>query len=419
MDSFFARYKNPLVLIAIVLAQVIALAMQVQRPVQGFGSDTPDSAQVSLIRRWISAAVTPMERILHGSSVSVRNVWSNYIDLRHTREQDAQLRLQLARMREEEAAFSEDAAQGRRLQKLLDFKQQYVSATVPAQVIGTSGSDRSRVVYIDKGSADGLRSEQAVITPDGIVGKLRDVFPHTAQVLLISDPSSGAGVILASTRIRGILRGSANGGVQINNLTADSRIKPGEQVITSGGDLVFPRGIPVGTIEKIEPDPQHQPYTAITIKPAADLSELEEVLVITGTQNTLPVSAQQDAAAAQQLADEQKRAADLVAERLPSLHDDSAAKPGDKPDQPAASTDIIGGLPGIPNSGLPRTHPALHPDRYSPGDTPPADALTPGAPAAKSTAAQMPRPAKPSASGSAAPTTLPPPPKPPDQEPQP
>jgi rod shape-determining protein MreC len=419
MDSFFARYKNPLVLIAIVLAQVIALAMQVQRPAQGFGSDTPDSAQVSLIRRWISAAVTPMERILHGSSVSVRNVWSNYIDLRHTREQDAQLRLQVARMREEEAAFSEDAAQGRRLQKLLDFKQQYVSATIAAQVIGTSGSDRSSVVYIDKGSADGLRSEQAVITPDGIVGKLRDVFPHTAQVLLISDPSSGAGVILASTRIRGILRGSANGGVQINNLTADSRIKPGEQVITSGGDLVFPRGIPVGTIEKIEPDPQHQPYTAITIKPAADLAELEEVLVITGTQSTLPVSAQQDAAAAQQLADEQKRAADLVAEKLPSLHDDTAAKPGDKTDQPAASPDIIGGLPGIPNSGLPRTHPALHPDRYSPGDTPPADALTPGAPAAKTTAAQTPRPVRPSSSGSTPPVTPTPAPKPPDQEPQP
>jgi rod shape-determining protein MreC len=414
MDSFFARYKNPLVLIAIVLAQVIALAMQVQRPVQGFGSDTPDSAQASLIRRWISAAVTPVERILHGSSVSVRNVWSNYIDLRHTREQDAQLRLQLARMREEEAAFSEDAAQGRRLQKLLDFKQQYVSGTVAAQVIGTSGSDRSRVVYIDKGSADGLRSEQAVITPDGIVGKLRDVFPHTAQVLLISDPSSGAGVILASTRIRGILRGGTSGGVQINNLTADSRIKPGEQVITSGGDLVFPRGIPVGTIEKIEPDPQHQPYTAITIKPAADLSELEEVLVITGTQNTLPVSAQQDAAAAQQLADEQKRAADLVAEKLPSLHDDTAAKPGDKPgDQPAASTDIIGGLPGIPNSGLPRTHPALHPDRYSPGDTPPADSLIPGAPAAKTTGAQTPHPVRP-----ATPKPTPAP-KPPDQEPQP
>jgi rod shape-determining protein MreC len=371
MDSFFARYKNPLVLIAVVLAQILALAMQVQRPAQGFGSDTPDSGETSMMRRWVSATVTPLERILHGSSVSVRGVWSNYIDLRHTRAQDAQLRLELARLREEQAGFSEDAAQGRRLQKLLDFKQQYITSTVAAQVIGTSGTDRSRVVYLDKGSDDGLHAEQAVITPDGIVGKIRDVFPHSAQVLLVSDPTAGAGVILVSTRIRGILRGTSSGGIQIGNLTADSRIKPGEQVVTSGGDLVFPRGIPVGIIESIEPDPQHQPYTAITIKPAANLSELEEVLVITGTQNSMPASAQQDAAAAQQRAEEQKRAADLVAEKLPSLHDAATdAKPGDSPATDAA---------GAPISAIPHPKPALHPDQYSPGSAPPADSLVPGA----------------------------------------
>jgi rod shape-determining protein MreC len=374
MDSFFARYKNPLVLIVVVLAQIIALAMQVQRPTQGpgqgFGTDIPDSSETSMMRRWVSATVTPIERILPGSSASVRGVWSNYIDLRHTRSQDAQLRLDLARLREEQAAFSEDAAQGRRLQKLLDFKQQYIATTVAAQVIGTSGTDRSRVVILDKGYADGVRTQQAVITPDGIVGKIRDVSPHSAQVLLMSDTTAGAGVILVSTRIRGILRGTSSGGIQISNLTADSRIKPGEQVVTSGGDLVFPRGIPVGTIESIEPDPQHQPYTAITIKPAANLSELEEVLIITGTQNSLPASAQQDAAAAQQRAEEQKRAADLVAEKLPSLHD-TDAKPGD----PATATDAA----GAPISTIPHPKPALHPDQYSPGSAPPADSLVPGA----------------------------------------
>ncbi len=81
---------------------------------------------------------------------------------------------------------------------------------------------------------------------------------------------------------------------EINNLTADSRIKPGEKVLTSGGDQIFPRGLPVGTIESIAPDPDHQPYTAITIRPAVNLSRVEEVLVITGTQSDLPAGAQQD-----------------------------------------------------------------------------------------------------------------------------
>jgi len=377
MDSFLGRFKNPLVLIAIVLTQVISLAIQVQGPAQSFtGTGHADSATVTLLRRWTVAIFTPVEMLLHGSGTHVRGFWANYVDLRHARERDAQLQQEIARLRMEQAASVEDAAQGRRLQQLLDFKQKYIATTVAAQVIGTSGSERSRVVYIDKGSADGLKPEQAVITPDGIVGKLRDVFPHTAQVLLISDQSSGAGVILESTRIRGILRGTDTGQVQIDNLTADSRIQPGETVVTSGGDMVFPRGIPVGTIESIAPDPLHQPYTAITIRPAASLARLEEVLVITGTQSTLPASAQQDLSITQSTAEEQKRAADLVAERLPSLHD-TTPSPDAKPGAPA---DAATAPAADPNAAPPRPRPVLHPDRYSPGSTPSADELTPGKP---------------------------------------
>jgi rod shape-determining protein MreC len=310
--------------------------------------------------------------------MKVRSAWNDYIFLRGTRQENEQLKQQVARLREEQAAFAEDAAQGRRLQQLLAFKQQYSTATVPAQVIGTSGSDRSRVLYLDKGSLDGLRPEQAVMTPDGVVGKLRDVFPHTAQVLLLSDATSGAGVILQSSRVRGILRGTANGEMEIDNLTADSRIKPGEKVLTSGGDMVFPRGLPVGEIVSIAPDPQHQPYTNIRIRPWANLSRLEEVLVITGTNSTLPPAAASDAATAEATAatteEANKRAADMVAERLPSLH----------PDQPAAGTDPsadtqYGGVAGVPNSGMPHAKAASHPDKYSPGAAPPATDLQPGA----------------------------------------
>jgi rod shape-determining protein MreC len=246
----------------------------------------------------------------------------------------------------------------------------------------------SHVLYLDKGSEDGLRPEQAVITPDGVVGKIRDVFPHTAQLLLIDDAASGAGVILASTRIRGILRGTAMGQVEINNLTADSRIKPGEQVLTSGGDLVFPRGLPVGVIDSIAPDPLHQPYTAIVIKPWANLSRLEEVLVITGTSSTLTPTAAQDAAAAEATAEANQKAADVIAEKLPSLHSDAAGTPaaagtaaavgagGVVSDSPESQ---VGGVAGVPNSGLPRPKPVVRPDRFSPGAAAPAAELTPGA----------------------------------------
>jgi rod shape-determining protein MreC len=386
MESFFTRYKNVLVLVAILLAQTIGLAVQVRRPVE---TGAPDSRNVTLIRYWAASIVTPFERFFHGIGSHVRGGWANYIDLRHTRQQNHDLQEQIARLRLEQAAFAEDAMQGHRLQAMLDFQQHYVSATVAAQVVGTSGSELSRLVYIDKGAKDGLKPDQAVITPDGIVGKLRDVFPHTSQVLLINDQTSGAGVLLATTRTRAILRGSTTGRIQINNLTPDERIKPGEQVLTSGGDQVYPRGLAVGTIESVAPDPDHQPYTLIKLRPAANLNRLEEVLIITGTTPALPVEAQKDlakgastaeaqAAAAKVVADEQaaeaaaRSAAQIVEDRLPSLHD------ADHPDATAAPKTPAAPAATAPEGVIPHPLPTLHSDRYTTGSTPSAADLKPG-----------------------------------------
>jgi rod shape-determining protein MreC len=421
MESFFTRFKNVLVLVAILLAQTIGLAIQVRRPVE---PGAPDGSNVTLLRYWTVSAVTPLERFFHGFGYNLRHGWSNYIDLRHTRQQNHDLQEQIARLRLEQAALSEDAIQGHRLQALLDFQQHYVASTVAAQVIGTSGNDLSRVLYIDKGSRDGLKPDQAVITPDGIIGKLRDVFPHTSQVLLINDQTSGAGVLLASTRLRAILRGSTAGQIVINNLTPDSRIKVGEQVLSSGGDQVYPRGLPVGTIESIKPDPDHQPYTLIQLRPAANLNQLEEVLVITATQPNLPLPAQHDlavgaataeaqAAAAKQLADQQaaeaaaKSAAQVVADRLPSLHDPD--HPETNPATPAAPGATPGGV-------VPKPLPTLHPDRYTPGTTPSAADLKPGA-AERNNPTSITNP--PSSTSTPSPTTQQPAPaKPPKPKPQ-
>jgi rod shape-determining protein MreC len=174
-------------------------------------------------------------------------------------------------------------------------------------------------------------------------------------------------VVLASTRIRAILRGTLTGRVQIGNLTADSRIKPGEPVLTSGGDQVYPRGLPVGVVESIAPDPEHQPYTAIRVKPAVDLDRVEEVLVITGTQAELTPAAQQDLADAAA-----QHAADLSAERLPGIHDDET--PG-AANGTAAATPPAANAPAV----IPHPLPTLHPDRFTSGSTPPASAMTPGA----------------------------------------
>lgn len=388
MESFFSRFKNVLVLVTVLLVQTIGLAVQVRRPTD---SARPDGRQVTLLRTWVIGAVTPFERFFHGIGHGVRFGWSDYVYLRNTRKENEALQQEIARLRLEQSELAEDARQGHRLQAMLNFQQHYVTSTIAAQVIGTSGTDQSRVLYIDKGAKDGLKIDQAVITPDGIVGKIREVEGHTAQVLAINDTASGAGVLLATTRIRAIVHGTPSGQIVITNLTPDSRIKPGEQVLSSGGDQIYPRGLPVGVIETIVPDPEHQPYTVITLKPAANLFQLEEVLIITGTQTELPALAQQDlkqglltaeqraaaakAAAEQAAADAAaKSAAEMVADKLPSIHEaetepDPNAPPGTTP---AKTT------PENTAGVVPRPLPTKHPDRYTPGATPPAADLTPG-----------------------------------------
>jgi rod shape-determining protein MreC len=365
MDSFFTRYRNLLVLLAMLMAQIVGLAVQVRRTDEGRSTVDPrDAPGVRLIRLWAEAMVAPPERLIHGSKMGASGFWQNYFDLRHVRQQNQNLQETIDRLRLEQASLLEDARQGERLQALLQFQQRYIYSTVPAQAIGSSGSDQSRVFYLDKGSSDGLKPDMAVITADGIVGKVRDVFSHTAQVLVINDQTSGAGVILETTRTRGILTGNASGLLEIVGILADDRIKPGENVFTAGGDLIFPRGLPVGTVEKVVRDPDRDAFIDIIVKPAAHLDRLDEVLVITNTQPRFSSEQQQDLATSEavkgaevEAIKDQLKASQIMAERLPGLID-----PNLPPDQqPLLDT----------SNPVPVAHPpqALHPDRFTPPAT--------------------------------------------------
>jgi rod shape-determining protein MreC len=377
MEPFFIRYRNRVVLLAILLAQIIGLAMQVHRADSGRNSlDPRDSAGVRLIRLWAEAAVTPPERLFHASKLGTISLWQDYLDLRHTREQNQDLQKTLDRLRLEQASLLEDARQGQRLQALMDFQQKYIYKTLAAQAIGSSGSDKSRVFYIDKGSNYGLQPDMAVITADGIVGKVREVFPHTAQVLAINDLTSGAGVILETTRIRGILRGNAAGRPQIEGILADQRIQPGEKVFTAGGDQIFPRGLPVGVVEKVARDPERDGFIDVLVKAAAHLDRLDEVLVITAVQPRFSPEEQQDLATSEALKGaeveaikEQQKASAIMAERLPGLTDPNApaATPAAAPGQ-AAQPGQSQAAPATPaGPQAPKLMQPRRPDRYTPG----------------------------------------------------
>ncbi len=162
------RYRNLIVLVGVLFAQILGLAVQVRR--------TTDNEPTRLIRIWAVDAVTPLEKVLVWVQTSTGNVWHNYFYLRGVRAENRSLKQQIERMSLEQVRMSQDADQARRLQALLAFKEQFISQTMAAQVIGSSGSELSRSVYIDKGERDGIKPDMAVITADGIVGKVLRVY---------------------------------------------------------------------------------------------------------------------------------------------------------------------------------------------------------------------------------------------------
>jgi rod shape-determining protein MreC len=331
MESVLGRYRNLVILVGVLFLQVLGLAVQVKR--------SNDTENTRLIRVWAVDVITPFERVLIWAQDSSGNLWHNYVFLRGVRAENRQLKDQIEQLRLEQVRLNEDAVQAHRLQALLAFKEQYISKTVAAQVIGSSGSDSSRMVYIDQGENGGVKRDMAVITADGIVGKVLQVFPSVSQVLLINDQTSGVGTILEKSRLQGFLKGTATGEVVLEGVMSDEQVAPGERVLTSGGDQIFPKGLPVGTVTKVGPGKDL--FLNIQIKPAVNLGKLEEVLVVVERQERQAQTAEVG----------RVRAADILAQRLPSVPDKPASVPNN------AGTVPAGGV-ATPKAAAPKLVPA-------------------------------------------------------------
>jgi len=229
-----------------------------------------------------------------------------------------------------------------------------------------------------------------VITPDGIAGKIKDVFPLSSQVLLINDHDSGAGVILEHSRLQGIVKGTPLGELQITDIMSDEKVEPGEQLITSGGDRIYPKGYAVGKVISSTPDRDNDPFLAIKVKPAADLSRLEEVLVIT--------KMAEDTKAGE--GPEPMRAADILSQRLPSV-------PKIDPNAPKTPGGGQTGAPAAPSSPTPVKAPkSAGATEQKPGNAPGAAAnplKSPAAGTGTATPGSNTNPLKPPAAGTATP----------------
>lgn len=262
-----SRHRPLVLLVAVILAQVLLLAFQIRR-----------DRDVRLIRVWSAELLTPVQRVGSDVVAKVDSVWFGYIDLRNVRRDNRRLAEEVGDLRLKNQQLQGEAAQAVRLARLLDFRQQ--NSEIPmiaAEVIGANADSTSRTVFINRGDEDGIRRNMAVITPDGVVGKISEALPHTSQVLLITDRESGVGALLIGTRTHGVVKGTGDPLLWMDYVSTDEKVPSGEQVLTSGEDRIFPKNLPVGWVASTK---SGFPFQTIQVTPAAHLDRLEEVLVL-------------------------------------------------------------------------------------------------------------------------------------------
>lgn len=281
MVAIPSRHKSLSLLAAVLLAQLLLLAVQIKRDSHG-----------RLIRVWAITAVSPFERSGAWGFDKVRGVWRHYFALQATSRENEALRVENDALKLAITQLQAKSAEADRLAELLSFRNSHKDVPMlGARVIGASAGTASRTVEIDRGERDGIRRDMAVITPDGAVGKVIEVYRDNSQVLLLTDKDGGAGAMLIESRIQSPVVGTGEPLLSMKYVANDDKVNVGEKVVTSGMDKIFPRDIPVGTVQEIKAG---TPFKTILLHPAAKLNRLEDVIVLLSLQ---PLENPKDASA--------------------------------------------------------------------------------------------------------------------------
>jgi rod shape-determining protein MreC len=266
MESLFYRYRNIIVLLLVIFAQLGLLAWQVKSD-----SDVP------MVRVWAVTAVTPVASAIEVLRNATTGFFSNYFELRNAREQSRQLRTEVDRLRLENQLLKNELGSAQRAESLAGFQAHTLSKMIGARIIGATPGMGTTSVLIDRGSQSGVHRGMAVVTPDGIVGKVLAVFPFASQVLSVTDPGFAAGVESQKNHVRGVLKGLGNGSSRVDYVPAGQKVEQGESFYTSGADRVFPQGFLVGKVTSVREGGNFQD---ITVQPSGTETAPEEVFVI-------------------------------------------------------------------------------------------------------------------------------------------
>jgi rod shape-determining protein MreC len=239
-----------------------------------------EAAVVTFTRQVVLFSVSPFIKVTAGLVQGTRNLWRDYVDLRHLREENKHLQREVAVLQRRTDQLEEQSLETQRLQRLLAMRESPQAGFLTARVVGKDATNWFKTILLDRGSQEGVRRNQPVLAPDGLVGRVVEVTPTSAKVQLLTDPVSAVGGLVQRTRVTGIVSGNLGAGARVRYLPLLADVVGGDEVVTSGMGGVFPKGIPVGRITAVERR-SGALFQEASLQPLVDLGRLEEVMILT------------------------------------------------------------------------------------------------------------------------------------------
>ncbi len=222
--------------------------------------------------------LAPVQKVVKGTVNFTTGLWSKYIGLINTHDENIRLKKEIDRLMIENSRSRELLSTYKRLQELLNFRGDSDETALAAQVIGRDPTGFKSII-IDKGSNAGIKENMPVFNAKGVVGQIVSVSYNYSKVLLLIDQNSAVDCIIERSRDSGIVKGVSSKICTLDYVLKTSDVSVGDLVITSGLDRIFPKGNSVGVVTKVEDTPGEL-FKNVTIKPSVDFSKLEEVLVL-------------------------------------------------------------------------------------------------------------------------------------------
>lgn len=234
---------------------------------------------VSGLERLAISMTSPFQLAVTRTMGFAESVWKTYFMTVLAAKENVELKAELSCAVELKNRYGELVQENSRLKKFVNFTSSVPDTYVAAQVIARDTSPWFKTIMIDKGAFDGLVKGSPVLISEGIVGQVIKVSKAFSRVLLVTDRNSAVDALVQNTRVRGMVKGNNQDKCIFVYALRKDEVKPGEMIVSSGLDQVFPKGLKIGRILDVKKE-HSQLFQNITIETSVDFDKLEEVLVL-------------------------------------------------------------------------------------------------------------------------------------------